>query len=187
MLSVCTLLYSQEDRRFISVRRIYNRIRKNSANVDGYCHDQAEVAKERTWEWIQGCEVQRGDIKEYNLVKAGLTATRARAEGLRNSQSGFIAALNPNERSFPPPMDLLATCFPSRMPYLRGYFHLKRDFQSSWEIREDFIAQITKADIFPVKFNAKSWFYYKYLSHCSKSRKEELRRFLHLWKILDRK
>jgi len=35
----------------------------------------------------------------------------SRAEGLRNGRSGFMAALNPNERSFPPPTDIPATAF----------------------------------------------------------------------------
>jgi len=45
MLLVRTLSYSQEDHRFFSARRVYNRIRKNSANVDGYRRDQAEVRR----------------------------------------------------------------------------------------------------------------------------------------------
>jgi len=45
MLLVRTLSYSQEDHRFFSARRGYNRIRKNSANVDGYRRDQAEVCR----------------------------------------------------------------------------------------------------------------------------------------------
>lgn len=54
----------------------------------------------------------RGDIAKYNLVKAGLTA--AHAEGLRNGRAGFMAALNPNERSLFPFLPL--SLFPLLLP-----------------------------------------------------------------------
>lgn len=41
------ILFVHEGYRFFSARRVYNPIRKNSTNVDGYRSDQAEVRRRK--------------------------------------------------------------------------------------------------------------------------------------------
>lgn len=74
-----------------------------------------------------------GPKGRYREIQSGKSRAdrHSRAEGLRNGRSGFMAALNPNERSFPSPDGSPRNCFPSRMSYLRGYFHSERDFGCS--------------------------------------------------------
>lgn len=113
-------------------------------------------AEERTRVDSKRLGVQRGDIEEYNLVKARLAAARA-PKGLRNGQSGFMATLNPNERSFlpslppPPPSEFSPTNLsPSwRLPSIENVVFVRLlplgvRFRSSWENREDFTTQIAK-------------------------------------------
>lgn len=120
---------SQEGRRFFSARHVYNRIRKNSANVDGYRRDQAEARRRKDSGEFEDVWGPKG---RYRGIQSGKSRAdrRSRAEGLRNGRSGFMAALNPNERSFPPPFpsgsprDLLSI---ENMSYLQGLY-LERDF-----------------------------------------------------------
>lgn len=62
-----------------------------------------------------------GPKGRYREIQSGKSRAdrHSHAEGLRNGRSGFMAALNPNERSFPPPDGSPRDCFPSRMSYLR--------------------------------------------------------------------
>lgn len=125
--------------------------------------EERTLVNSRTW----------GPKGRYREIQSGKSRAdrHTRAEGLRNGRSGFMAALNPNERSFPPPprrisprpLSIENVVFARLLP-------LGARFQSFRKIRKDFTARIAQASTFSVGFRQNPWFYDKCTFHYSKSR-----------------